>query len=248
MASITATVDCHWQAVASPSHSGPAPAPGDADNAAPPHVGSELSVGQQLDLVRGLAEITFRSGARIVLNGPAHFVVGSKLGGALQIGKLTARVPHDAHGFTVNTPAGKVVDLGTEFGVAVAGDHTMEVEVFVGEIAIDAFAVDGQNPASPSTAPSSLQKLTAGHAAHVEAGKPVASIPLDPKRFVRGLGPREDSHVAQTAYVDFVRSLKPAVWFRMEGQDSDRVLHDEMGGPAPSFSGMAPAVRLSPAA
>jgi hypothetical protein len=235
IASLTADVDCHWRVVPRDGSSTGSPAAtppaGDADGGELLRVGDELVAGQQLDLARGLAEITFRSGARVVLNGPAHFTIGSPLGGKLQIGKLTARVPHDAHGFTVSTSAGKVVDMGTEFGVAVAADQTMEVEVFVGEVAVDASSADGRMPDSISPAPSSPLKLSAGHAARVVPGQPVAPIPLDPKRFVRGLGPREDKNVAQSAYADFVRSLKPAVWFRMEGQDSDRTLHDEMGGP-----------------
>jgi len=237
VASMTALVDCHWRVVPLAAPPASTPAPGDVDTTGPLQddlfqVGSELSAGQQLELVRGLAEITFQSGARVVLNGPAHFMVGSSLGGKLQVGKLTARVPHDAHGFTVHSPAGEVVDLGTEFGVAVGADHSMAVEVFVGEVAVDSSA-DGQTP-GPS------QKVEAGHAVRVSAGQPVVSIPLDPKRFVRGLGPREDSKVAQSAYLDFVRSLKPVVWFRMEGEDKDRVLHDEMGGPDAKLSWAGP--------
>ena len=34
-------------------------------------------------------------------------------------GELVARVPEAGHGFTIETPHGKVVDLGTEFGVVV---------------------------------------------------------------------------------------------------------------------------------
>jgi hypothetical protein len=73
---MTAIVDCHWRVVPLAVPPALAPAPGDVDTALDAdhlfHVGSELSAGQQLDLVRGLAEITFRSGARIVLNGPAR--------------------------------------------------------------------------------------------------------------------------------------------------------------------------------
>ena len=225
-------VDCHWRAVSTPIPPASAPAPGGADtnssNSELFHVGSEFGRASNSIWSTVWRKSPFAP-ARVVLDGPAHFTLDSKLGGNLQLGKLTARVPHGAHGFTVSTPAGKVVDLGTEFGVSVKADKTVEVEVFVGEVVVDASA--DLKPSLPSATPMPPIKVTAGHAAHVEAGKPVATIPLDPERFVRGLGPREDVHVVQAPYLDFVRSLKPVVWFRMEGGAADRVLHDEMGGP-----------------
>ena len=47
---------------------------------------------------------------------------------------MTARVPVPAHGFTVHSPQGKVVDLGTEFGVSVDGPGTTSVRVFSGDL------------------------------------------------------------------------------------------------------------------
>ena len=223
VASITANVDCHWRVVASSIPPGPAPAPGDADALQKFPVGTELAVGKQYELVNGLAEITFQSGAKVVLNGPARFTVGSPLGAKLNLGKLTAKVPHDAHGFTIDTPSSKVVDLGTEFGVAVAADASTIVDVFAGRVSVDSLS-GGQGLGS-------LQQVTAGHAVKVELGKPAEVVPHLPNRFVVGLGPREDPKKAQGVYLDWVRSLKPIVWFRMEGDAKDRVLHDEMGGP-----------------
>src|SRR5262249_49917762 len=40
-----------------------------------------------------------------------------------------------------------------------------------------------------------------------------------------------EGNPSDETYVDFIKKLKPVVWFRMEGQPTDRVLHNEMGGP-----------------
>ncbi len=54
--------------------------------------------------------------------------------------------------------------------------------------------------------------------------------PLEEEHFVRDLATLGDKTAAEAAYVEFVKKMKPAVWFRMEGKESERVLHDEMGG------------------
>jgi len=96
-------------------------------------VDSELRAGQRLSLKEGVAEISFESGATVVLEGPAELEVGGKGSGgrgqgpeakgingcSLTLGKLFANVPQQAHGFTVVTPDMTIVDRGTQFGVAV---------------------------------------------------------------------------------------------------------------------------------
>ena len=67
-------------------------------------LGENLSTGQVLDLERGQAEVRFRSGARVFLEGPAVFEVVSRNSGRLVAGSMTADVPDEAHGFTVFAP------------------------------------------------------------------------------------------------------------------------------------------------
>ena len=83
---------------------------------------------------RGLAEIEFDCGARVILQGPAGLRLLSGRSARLLKGKLTARVPARARGFTVLTPHNKVVDLGTEFGLSVDDDGAATVRVFTGEV------------------------------------------------------------------------------------------------------------------
>jgi hypothetical protein len=220
VAQLTDAVDCQWQLGDSHVSSLPSPL-----SALP--LGTEFRAGQKLNLAAGLAELAFDSGAKVILHGPAQFNVADALGGHLQIGKLTAKVPHSAAGFTVATPGGKVVDLGTEFGVKVNDEGHMDVVVYVGNVQIQ----PGSGGAgSGGDQPKAIQ-LHAGQAISVAPNQPPKSIPAGEQHFIRDLAPLGDKTKAEVAYVEFMKSLKPVVWFRMEGKEDERVLHDEMGGP-----------------
>jgi hypothetical protein len=94
----------------------------------------DMQAGKILRLERGLAEIEFDQGARVILQGPAGLELISASAGLLRYGTLTARVPARARGFTVLSPGGKFVDLGTEFGVSVNDGGTTTLRVFRGEV------------------------------------------------------------------------------------------------------------------
>ncbi|MEM9351706.1 MAG: hypothetical protein AAGA92_01720 [Planctomycetota bacterium] len=89
--------------------------------------------GQTLELAEGELELTYDSGVRLRLIGPVEYLV-RPAGGELRNGGLVAFVPEAGHGFTVETPNGKVVDLGTEFGVLVDDFGVSEVSVFSGKV------------------------------------------------------------------------------------------------------------------
>jgi ferric-dicitrate binding protein FerR (iron transport regulator) len=93
-----------------------------------------LSAGKALELERGLVEIRMRAGARVLLEGPARLDLLSANSARLVHGKLTARVPDAAKGFEIYSPQGKVIDLGTEFGVAVSDQGATDVHVFEGRV------------------------------------------------------------------------------------------------------------------
>ena len=77
--------------------------------------GGRLLRGQRIELAKGFAEITFDSGAQVVLEGPASFDVKSAWEATLGRGTLKASVPPQAIGFLISNPAVEVRDLGTEF-------------------------------------------------------------------------------------------------------------------------------------
>ncbi|MES2660178.1 MAG: discoidin domain-containing protein [Verrucomicrobiota bacterium] len=98
-------------------------------------------LGHPLNLVRGFAEISFRSGVKVIVEGPCQFKVTSENSMNVAHGRATVKVPHHLNGFHLDTPAGRITDLGTEFGVAVGSGSEGPViltEVFDGEIEIPA--------------------------------------------------------------------------------------------------------------
>ncbi len=96
--------------------------------------GDRIEKNQKLELAAGLAEITFDSGARVVLEGPAALDVNSAWDGTLRQGTLKASVPPEAIGFRISNSAVDVVDLGTEFTMIADGRGAAEVLVLKGEV------------------------------------------------------------------------------------------------------------------
>jgi hypothetical protein len=101
-----------------------------------PEADGRLAAGRRLVLVTGLAEIAFASGTHVILEGPAEFEPLSPTGGLLSRGMLSADVPPAARGFVVRAPDATVVDLGTEFGIAVEQGELSDVEVFAGRVEV----------------------------------------------------------------------------------------------------------------
>ncbi len=109
--------------------------------------GRDMRAGKTLRLERGLAEIEFEKGARVILQGPAGIELVSGSCARLFHGTLTARVSKGAIGFTVLSPGGKVVDLGTEFGLSVDERGATTVRVFAGEV--EAFSTGRRSSGRP---------------------------------------------------------------------------------------------------
>jgi ferric-dicitrate binding protein FerR (iron transport regulator) len=116
---------------------------------------------QTLHLAAGVGELRFRNGATVILQGPAELELRSPTSVRLRSGRLVARAPDGAHGFTVEAAGMEVVDLGTEFGVATSAAGA-EVHVFEG--AVEA----GRAGARDAT---DKLRLGLGQAARYDAGK-----------------------------------------------------------------------------
>ncbi|MEM1297131.1 MAG: FecR domain-containing protein, partial [Verrucomicrobiota bacterium] len=82
----------------------------------------------------GITSFRFGNGVEVVVEAPATFQIESNLRMSLAQGRLSATVPPEGIGFTVETPAAEVVDFGTEFAVEVATDRSSEVHVFDGAV------------------------------------------------------------------------------------------------------------------
>lgn len=101
--------------------------------------GTSFAEGQSLGgeacvLERGSLELRTSRGVTLVIEAPAEFRFESAQRMHLVRGRLSADVPPAGKGFTVVTPSGKVVDLGTRFGVDITDKNSAEVHVFKGEV------------------------------------------------------------------------------------------------------------------
>ncbi len=115
---ITGMVDCKW-----------------ADPNSEAINGANVLLGRKYALASGLVEITYDTGAKVVLQGPVTYEVESTNGGFLSVGKLTGMVENEAaKGFSVRTPTTVVIDLGTEFSVDVQPDRSTVVHVIRGVV------------------------------------------------------------------------------------------------------------------
>ena len=104
---------------------------------------SIVSLGDTFVLASGLMEITYDTGAKVILQGPVTYEVESVAGGYLSVGKLTARMEKKINAerkrqgvrspdlaqssyslFAIRTPTATVTDLGTEFGIEVDKEGT----------------------------------------------------------------------------------------------------------------------------
>ena len=138
---ITGMADCRW---ADPKTQDPRPK-------------TPFALGDRFALSSGLLEITYNSGARVILQGPVTYEVDSTNGGFLSLGKLTGKLEKKGEGgrrkaeepgdpkstfplppspFVVRTPTATVTDLGTEFGIEVTNDQQSRVHVFQGTVVV----------------------------------------------------------------------------------------------------------------
>ncbi len=96
--------------------------------------GTELFAGEEVAIEAGFVKLTFRDGAVVLLQGPAHLRL---LGGGdaeLLAGKSVVRAPKAARGFALKTRFADFVDLGTEFGVELLPEDVVELTVFEGRV------------------------------------------------------------------------------------------------------------------
>lgn len=175
---------------------------------------SSIEAGQTLSLNRGLMELEFNSGAMVTLEAPVTFTAESEMRGVLSHGKLTAMVPESAHGFTVSTPGGEAIDLGTNFGLFVSENGVTETHVFQGEVVVRPAGIQNQNQKLHLTDDMALR--TGGKEAQLD------SLVAVPARFTR-FDFEQDKSKAPVPAVDRQLSLWLSADQRLQKDENDRV-------------------------
>ena len=152
-------------------------------------------------LQHGIAEIIFNSGGKIILEAPAEIRLLSSSSMLISRGKLTADLKDDAAGFTINTPAAKFIDIGTQFGVSVTENGQSELHVFDGKVVLFA--------GKDKTKQKINKVINAGQAESINAsGSTVKDILLNRTAFL---------HRVPSAYEIAVRNSRPLVYWRFDG-------------------------------
>lgn len=100
-----------------------------------PMEGGRLHTGK-LRLLGGRAMLRLDGGAELLLRGAVDLRLDDGGSVTLLAGEVRAEVPEAAVGFTIHTPGGKVIDLGTEFIASVNRDGQTEVSVVKGEVEV----------------------------------------------------------------------------------------------------------------
>jgi len=140
---------------------------------------TDLRAGTVLSLDRGLAELKFRSGAAVLIEGPTRLTLLSENSARLERGRLTGKVSGPIKGFELFSPRGKIIDLGTEFGVSVASTGRTDVYVF-----------DGRVQAIADSSAERIVDLTGNQSASIDAaGVTVRTVAGAAEDFIRKIVP-----------------------------------------------------------
>lgn len=156
-----------------------------------------------IDITSGLVELTYPTGVKVIIEGPANYQVTGKNSGAIDYGRFVANVPKGAEGFTVDYANGKVIDLGTEFGFNLSREGELKLAVFDGEVEL--------HPEGSS----SFIKIDQNHAVEQHSDDPhaIQSIPFDRAAYVRETPSREFSwHLDSAAPKTLTFDVSHLIW------------------------------------
>ncbi len=167
--------------------------------------GSSLLSGQVLDVATGVVEVTFASGARVVLEGPAKFRVPSAESAQLLAGRMSASVPPDSTEFSVSSPGFSIQGPGTQFGLIAGSDGLAEVHVFGGSVR--PMLLDEQGRAVRRV---DLEDHNAARFSHQTAE--VTLISANPSGFVRSLASTMGPGGGLLAVEEFDYPVGPLAW------------------------------------
>lgn len=183
----------------------------------------EAVFNEKIMLTEGFAKLRFKDEAEVILEAPCEFEPVSETELRITRGKLIAQCRTQASkGFVVRAGNARIVDLGTEFGVTVAEDRTLEAHVIEGEVTLTPLVEEGSRQAI---------QLTAGAAKRVSPdATQVDEIPVDQYQFVRGMTPEDRDPMR--GYVGSVKSLNPVVYYRFE-HNENQTFENEGSGPYP---------------
>lgn len=172
-------------------------------NTAPSNILESHGATSSLAIESGLVEVTYASGVKLTLEGPADFLVTSPNSGQLTKGKLVASVPLGAEGFQINYDGGKIIDLGTEFALNLQPDKSPEFGVFDGKIEIHR---TGKKPVV-------LHENQAARQSYDPQEEDLQAIPFNRDDYIRDLPQRDFAwEVSSSSLEERVFDVSHLVW------------------------------------
>jgi hypothetical protein len=174
-----------------------------------------------------LLEITYDTGAKVILQGPVTYEVESAAGGYLAIGRLTAKLEKGPRSkvqgpgselrtglFAVRTPAAIVTDLGTEFGVEVDAHGNSHVETLVG--LVQALPIVNGKPREG-------RNVAAGEAVQINRRGEMTTTTQKPNHFAR------NAQKEPSPYVTAVLADRPLTYWRLNDAPRSTWVLDSTG-------------------
>lgn len=177
----------------------------------------------------GTISLRYDNGTNLLAEGPTELSIDTDMQISLKHGKVAARVPEEAHGFTILGPDSAVVDLGTEFAMVVE-DGKSWVEVYEGAVDIALLNEDGYAWKSRQVTASGPVRIDAANGQIVDEA-PAVAMPRFADFSMEGLE-------VPAAYVDAVLKNKPAHYWRFE-ESSDGQVADIAGNAVGTLEGGA---------
>lgn len=98
-------------------------------NESTPTSGGSLTARKTYTLTRGVIELRFPRGERVIVDGPAIFEIVGEQHLSLRTGSCSVDSPAGVTGFMVDTPTNQVVDLGTRLSVNVGETGVTDIQV-----------------------------------------------------------------------------------------------------------------------
>ncbi len=193
-------------------------------------IGAELSSGESLDLLEGLAGVELnwpmRGSAVLSLEGPAAMILTAEGMPTLRFGKLTANITANGRPFILETPVGRlaIADYGS-IGVSAFGNDA-EIHVFDGSASLESTWL------APGMRTADSMRVAAGEAVRIHAGEDgkmsFERRPAEQAYFVAQVSMASDALVVPNDYVAAVKRDKPIGYWRLE-QDAWPLAPNEMG-------------------
>jgi ferric-dicitrate binding protein FerR (iron transport regulator) len=170
-----------------------------------PWSNTELQAGEyRLD--RGLLHLRFSGNVMVYVEAPARFDAVSDKRVVLHKGRLSASVPPEGIGFTVETREAEIIDFGTEFSVDVEAG-TSEVHVFEGLVRVQPIAAeDGKAGEAVDLRTSQAVKIE-------DVTETPVEIKLATDRFIRNFDE------PKRKYARSVKQCSPVAFYRMPIRD-----------------------------